>query len=306
MFGNEDKYIAPDEAVDAIEDFAGRYPGYRRAHAKGIAFEAEFVPNGNVASLTKAQHLLGEKVQTVVRYSHSTVTPDPPEWLVPFKGMAVRFSLPNGGVTNLTMANIPVFITKTPEAFVRLLKMMTKGELSWREKWRVLRKDTEFRAVPTLLKQLKPTVSFAEETYYALHSYYLVNEQNKRQAVRFRWVPVLEEERGLLAGRMDDLEAELIDRMKSGDVQFRLVIQIAGEGDLVDDPSVRWPEERPMIDAGILTLKSVREDAAERLVFDPTIEVQGLECSDDPILRYRSSVYAESSGRRLREERLPK
>ncbi|MDN4606810.1 catalase [Sporosarcina highlanderae] len=306
MFGIEDDYIAPDKAVDAIEEFAGRYPGYRRAHPKGIAFDAKFEPNGNVASLTKAQHLQDGKVQAVVRFSHSTVTPDPPEWLVPIKGMAVQFSLPDGGVTNLTMANVPVFVTKTPEAFVRLLKMMTNGELSWREKWRVLRKDPEYRTVLVLLKQLKPTTSFAEETYHALHSYYLVNEQDKRQAVRFRWVPVLEENKGLLTGHMDDLETELIERMKSEDVQFRLMVLIAGEGDLVDDPSVRWPEERPMIEAGILTLKSVREDAAESLVFDPTMEVEGLECSDDPILRYRSPVYAESSGRRLREERLPK
>lgn len=304
MFGDGEEYIIPEEAVDTIEEFAGRYPGYRRAHAKGIAFDAEFVPSGIAVPYTVSPHLQKGKVGAVVRFSHSTPSPDPPEWLVPIKGMAVRFSLPNGGFTNLVMANVPVFITKTPEAFVRLLKLMTKGELSWREKWRVLRKDPAYRTVPTLLKQLKPPASFAEETYHALHSYYLVNGQDERQAVRFRWAPVSKEE-GSILKTMNDLEEELLARMEDEGVQFRLMIQIAGDGDPVDDPSVRWPEDRQMIDAGILTLKSVREDAAESFVFDPTLEVEGLECSDDPILKYRSPVYAESSGRRFREKRLP-
>ena len=39
------------------------------------------------------------------------------------------------------------------------------------------------------------------------------------------------------------------------------------------------------------------------MVFDPTRVVDGIELSDDPILRYRPSAYAESVKRRQRVAR---
>lgn len=300
---HRDGYISPEVAINIIEEFGGKFPGFRRAHAKGIAFDALFTPNGNAKSYTTAAHLQTESVEAVVRFSHSTVSPDPPEMLIPIKGMAVRFSLPDGGFTNLTMANIPVFMTKTPEAFLRLLQVMTKGRLTMGERLRVLRKDPEFHTLPAILAELKPPASFATETYHALHSYYLVDGHGDRRAVRFRWVPIQADLTGKMASskRYHNLEEELILRFKEGAVQFRLMIQFAEAGDPIDDPSVKWPEERTMIDAGILTLTAMRSDAAEDEKFDPAIEVDGFKCSDDPILLFRSPAYAESYGRRMHE-----
>lgn len=293
----QQKPITPEEAIDTIEQIAGKHPGCRRAHTKGIACDAVFQPNGAATPFTTAGHLQNSPIPTIVRFSHTWPSPDPIEALVPFKGMAVRFQLPDGSFTHLTMANIPVFITKTPEAFIRLMQTMTKEPLSFSEKFKVLRESPEYSSIPELLKQMKPPSSFATETYHTIHAYYLVNEVGKRQAVRFRWEPI-DASQGKGHGDKSNLEDELSDRLERMPVQFKLLLQLAEADDPVNDPSVIWPEERILMEAGILSLQKIRTDGAEEIVFDPTATVPGIELTDDPVLHYRSAVYEESARRR--------
>lgn len=293
--------VTPEEAVDSIENAVGTYPGQRRAHTKGIAFDAIFQPNGAASHLTTAKHLQEETVEAVVRFSHFWPTPNPHELPVPIKGMAVRFLLPGNTYTNLSMANVPVFLTKTPEAFMRLVQVMAKEPLSITEKLEVLIKKPEFATIPKLLRSLTPPASFATETYHALHSFYLVSQDGTRQAVRFSWVPVEPLDAKHSYGSRADLESELIKRLEAGTpVRFRLLIQLALPEDPIDDPSSMWPADRQTIDIGVLTLHSVREDGAESLVFDPTVLTDGIECSHDPVLHFRSPVYNISAARRSR------
>ena len=299
----KDGDITPVVAVDAIEQLAGEFPGFRRAHAKGIAFDATFVPNGALADYTTADHLQTESIPAIVRFSHSSPRPELNEALIPIKGMAVRFELPGDKFTNLTMANIPVFITKTPEDFIRLLQMMSKeSPLTLMERLDVFRKSPEFSTVPDLLKSLKPVASFAEETYHALHTYYLVDSHCNKHPVRFRWIPIEQSvESDDYPSSKKELEAEIVHRLQREPVQFRLVVQFAEAGDDLDDSSVKWPKERKLVEAGILTINDMRQDSAENIVFDPTAIVDGVECSDDPVLLFRSPAYKESAKRRHAE-----
>lgn len=300
-----DKDITPVVAVDTIENLAGEFPGFRRAHAKGIAFDATFVPNGELADYTTADHLQTVSVPAIVRFSHSSPRPELNEALMPIKGMAVRFELPGNKYTNLTMANIPVFITKTPEDFIRLLQMMSKeSPLTVMERLEVFRKSPEFSTVPDLLKSLKSVSSFAEETFHALHTYYLVDSHCDKHPVRFRWIPVdaIDEQNDTSSKK--DLESEILHRLQRGTVQFRLVVQFAEPGDELNDSSVKWPKERKLVEAGILTINEMRQDSAENIIFDPTAIVDGVECSDDPVLLFRSPAYLESAKRRQAERGL--
>ncbi len=45
-------------------------------------------------------------------------------------------------------------------------------------------------------------------------------------------------------------------------------------------------------------LETERETGGDVLVFDPTRVTDGIECSDDPVLRFRSDAYRESVTRR--------
>lgn len=212
--------------------------------------------------------------------------------------MAVRFQLENGEFTNLTMANIPVFVTKTPEAFIQLLQVFAKDTMSFNEKLNVLRDSPEFRTIPKLFSSLKPVRSFALESYHSLHAYYLVNKHAGKVAVRFKWESVLSETAKL--SDSVDLETELEQRLEKGQVEFRLMVQFAEETDPINDPSIAWPEDRKSVVGGVLTLKRRRAEA-EDYIFDPTVLPQGMECTDDPVLHFRSQAYEESAIRRQHE-----
>jgi len=289
--------LSAAEAVDTIETIAGQHPGYRRAHAVGIGFDAVFKPNGAAASYTTAFHLLQE-VPAVVRFSHSPPSPFMPHNLLPVKGMAVQFALPDGEAANLTMTTVPVFISKTPEAFNELMHVATKEPLSFTEKLKAIKEDSKFAAGWKIMKHFKIPRSFALQRYYAIHAYFLKNETGQRQPVKFEWVPVLP---GGSEKKYEgkELEAELLDRLRHEPVAFDLVIRLGTPDDPTDDPTVDWPEERQRLVIGTLAIKGRREDNAEQFVFDPTATTSGLECSDDPVLKFRSPAYAESARRRL-------
>jgi catalase len=88
----------------------------------------------------------------------------------------------------------------------------------------------------------------------------------------------------------------------SGPVRFWLELQIAAAGDPVDDPSAVWPSDRQRVRAGTLEitdLETERETGGDVLVFDPTRVVDGIELSDDPVLRFRRDAYSDSVAERM-------
>ncbi|MDV6378307.1 catalase [Sporosarcina sp. GW1-11] len=287
--------LCASEAIDAIESVAQVEGNLRRAHAMGVAFNATFRPTGAVIPWTTAAHLQKQDVPAIVRFSHSSPSVDASKRLNPVKGMAVRFELPEGNYTNLVMANVPIFISKTPEAFIRLLRSFDKEASTWSERIDALLHDANYKAFATLLKKLEPLRNFESLHYYAIHAYILVNKDQHKQAVRFEWLPLPLNDSKVEGSSMEN---ELINKVEQQKVQFRLLAQLAEPGDPIDDPTKVWPNDRKKIEAGILTLTSLRSDNAESIVFDPTVTTYGLECSDDPVLHFRSAAYAESARRR--------
>jgi catalase len=78
-------------------------------------------------------------------------------------------------------------------------------------------------------------------------------------------------------------------------------VQVAEDGDAVNDPTDPFPDERPRVAMGRLEVTGIahdREQGGDVLVFDPTRVTHGIELSDDPILRFRTHAYAESVLRR--------
>lgn len=79
-------------------------------------------------------------------------------------------------------------------------------------------------------------------------------------------------------------------------------MQVADKGDVVNDPTVVWPETRKQVELGTLTLKNVDADGVKfekATMFNPLVLVDGIDASDDPILLARPAAYAVSYGRRL-------
>ena len=99
------------------------------------------------------------------------------------------------------------------------------------------------------------------------------------------------------------LFTELTNRIAQGPIGFQVAAQIAQPGDVVDDATNHWPEDRPQIELGkILLTALVPENASEqkKIIFDPIPRVEGIDPSDDPLLELRAAIYL-ISGRRRRQ-----
>jgi catalase len=99
----------------------------------------------------------------------------------------------------------------------------------------------------------------------------------------------------------DYLQDEMGERLARGPARFTLQLQLAAEGDPTDDPTANWPDDRKTVAAGTLELTEVipsPEENGEIVVFDPVRVTDGIELSDDPILRYRPRAYSVSAERR--------
>jgi catalase len=90
---------------------------------------------------------------------------------------------------------------------------------------------------------------------------------------------------------------------RRGPVRFQVQVQIAGERDVVDDATIHWPADRPLIDFGTIELTAEapnNQAEQQQTIFDPIPRVDGIEASADPLLELRAAVYL-LSGRRRRQ-----
>jgi catalase len=299
--------VTPKDAVDAANGLFGRHPGFRALHANGTLLKGVFTATPEAAALTRAPHMQGGPVPATVRVSNGGGDPDVPDYKPDVRGLAVKLYLPDGSRTDIVAQTVPRFPVATPEAFVEFMHAQVPGPaMAWRMPAFFARHPTALTVLPGSLKALRPLESYATTTYYALHAFRFVDADGGSRYVRYTFVPEAGETRigpreAKRRGR-DYLQEDIRERVARGPVRFTLELQIAAPGDPVDDPSAAWPSERQRINAGTLELTELdteRERDGDVLVFDPTRVIDGIELSDDPVLRFRHDAYSESVSRRM-------
>ncbi|WP_050183073.1 catalase [Domibacillus robiginosus] len=289
-----------ETAIESIEKIAGTHPGCRRAHARGSFYKAVFTPNGQAAPYTTAAHLQREPVKAVVRFSDSSPNPNMLDGFSPVKGMSVQFHLPDGQVTYLVGVNVPVFLTKTPEAFVEMMRLAAEKPGPW-DLVKMFTDYPEGKAAFQIFKRLKPFVSYSTSRYFPIHTFYFINQAGDRYPIKYEWTPdqsfSKEAVKEAVTHPADYLEKELEEELPVG---FTLSIILGKPEDAVDDSTVLWPEERSRVLVGRLEIKEKLTHPNDQLLFDPTILPAGIECSDDPVLHARKEIYTASFKRRSR------
>jgi len=94
---------------------------------------------------------------------------------------------------------------------------------------------------------------------------------------------------------------EIAQRVGKAPVRFKILVQVAGEGDVVDNATKHWPESRELVELGTLELSEVVADSIvqqKQIIFDPIPRVEGIEASADPLLELRAAIYLISGRRR--------
>ncbi|MGW5333102.1 catalase family peroxidase [Streptomyces bauhiniae] len=299
------------EVVDSMEEMSGGpFPGQRRSSARGICFKGTFEPSGDAARLTTASHLRDAPVPVTVRFSNSEGNPDVPDGAPVTRGMAVRFHLPDGEATDLVALSVPRFVASTPAEFLRLTRALRPDPGTGQPD--MARVRAFVAAHPHLaepITQQPPVpVGYGTLAYWAVHTFVWVDEESVRRPVRYRWEPaagrqaLTPKDAARQAG--DYLTDEFRRRLARAPVAFALRVQLAEEDDPTADPSVAWPEQRREIDAGRLVITAPVDDQErwEAEAFSPLRLTAGIEPSDDPVLAFRARAYAESYGRRSRQE----
>lgn len=299
--------ITPDQAVDAVNEVFGRHPGHRALHAKGTVLAGTFTATPEAAKLTQAAHMQGEPVRVTARFSNASGNPRVPDYAPDVRGLAVKFYLPDGSRTDIVAQTAPRFPSRTPEEFVELLRA-TEPSLSAPLKFARLatRNRGILTGLPANVPTLLPPDSYATIPYYAIHAYVWVAPDGARQPVRYSLLPAavgrrLKPWEAKRKGR-DYLQKDILERLP---VSFTLQLQLAEPGDRTDDPSVAWPKTHPTVNAGTLELTGLdaeREKGGDVLLFDPTRVTDGIELSDDGVLRFRRDAYGASVARRMPRE----
>jgi catalase len=288
--------ITSEQAVDAINSVFGRHDGFRALHAKGTLCKGTFTATPEAASLTRAAHMRGGEIPVTVRFSNGAGNPHHPDYRPDPRGLAVKFYLPDGSRTDIVAVTTPRFLTRTPEGFV---EFMLAQKAPWKLPAFFVRHPEALKVLPVAAPSLRPPPSYAVVPYHGLHAFKWIGADGSERFVRYTWRP--QQGGGERRRDPDYLQTELRERLQGGPIRFTLEVQVAQPGDPVDDPSAAWPASRRRVDVGTLEVTGLeleRETGGDVLVFDPTRVVDGIELSDDPVLRFRSAAYSASVARR--------
>ena len=304
-----------ERTLGNMERNIGYVPGFRRAHARGVAFRGTFTATPEAAALTTAEHMQGDPIPVTVRLSNGAGNPYTPDKTSGTNGavvgLGIRFALPSGETAEWGSLSVTVFPARRPSDFQGLTGAQKKGLPDGlpNPARLVAFVATHPQLLPGMKAVLGPkaTRSFATTRFNGLNAYFLVDADGTRRAFRYRWMPVAGEQ--LLTADESKflppqyLLSEIKLRVADEPVAWDLVFQMAEPGDPTHDLTKLWPESRKLVTAGRLVVDRLHEDQGlvERSMFDPTKQVAGIEPGDDPILYFRSEAYIESQRRRLSE-----
>jgi catalase len=297
---------------DALEGAYGRNIGKRRNHTKGFGATGYFVGTKEAAQLSRSGLFTGDTLEVIARFSIAGGDPSASDSERSPRGQALEFRLKNGALHHITMLHTPMFFARTPstflDKFLALAKDVQTGKADPSKLAAFMKQHPDNAAQFHFLETNNPPASYANSSFYSIHTFRFVDHAGKTTNVRWRFAPEdgekLLTDAQLAQERHDFLEAAFRERVEQGPVRWEMIVTIGEPGDPENDPTVLWPAGRREIKAGTLTLTSFAPDQAAgayTINFDPMHMADGIEPTEDPILRFRSPSYAISHSRRLTE-----
>jgi catalase len=299
------QYHRAHELVAAIHDAQGFHPGFRAVHALGRIYRGVFSASNDGAAYSRAMHLQ-PSASTPVTVRFSASPSDPAKGFGPIAGMASKFYLDDGTVTDLLAISLPSFPLPSPDALLGLLRTQSADPATGKPD--PAASTAYFAEYPKVaegvaaLASSPAAKSLAETVFNAIHTFWFENAGGVRTAGRYRWVPEAgissQSPADLAAQPADILFTELEERLGNGPVRFELWLILAGEGDDLTDPTTAFPDDRTRVLLGHLALQ--RQTSAEEIgdpimLHDPTRTTDGIDISDDAVLNARRGAYEVSA-----------
>jgi catalase len=298
---------------DIIERFdkvdGGIHPGFRPAHAKGILLTGVFTPSPEAARLTRAPHLQRDSTPVTVRFSDfagiPTVADNDPQGAGP-RGFAIRFHLGEHVHTDIVAHSVDAFPTRTAEEFLDFINALIATDPAGPHPNAIEQFLGAHPAALRFVQTPKPIpTSFAKESFFAVSAFKFTNAAGVSLYGRYRLLPAAGneylDEAGAAARSPNFLFDEIKERVATEPVRFNIKVQLAEDGDTVDDATVRWPENRPQLAFGEISLQEIAPNNAgeqQKIIFDPIPRLEGIEASADPLFEPRANIYLMTGRRR--------
>ena len=293
------------QIVDTFYKIYGTHPGYRVNHAKGVVAEGSFVATPAASALSRAALFDGSRIPVTVRFSNDGGFPSVPDGAPSNpKGMAIKFHMPGGAEVDMVILAVKFFPVASGEEFRDLLVAISESPANAPKPTQLDQFAASHPKFPASFGSAPTPDSFADQEYHGINAFIFVDKAGNRQAVRYLMTP--EKSVHLAAAEAarkpaDFLVDDLPRRIAKRPVAFHLKVQLAAAGDQTSDPSLPWPDNRKVVDLGVLTLDKPVADSLEaqkKLLFLPTRLTDGIELSDDRLPVIRAEAYALSFARR--------
>lgn len=299
----------------------------RIVHARGQAAHGVFESYQDLSDITKADFLSekGKKTPLFCRISTVAGSRGSADTVRDARGWSVKFYT-NEGNYDLVANNMPVFFIhdaiKFPD-FVHAVKPEPNNEMPQASSahdtfWDFITSNQESahmvmwvmsdRGIPRSLRMMEG---------FGVHTYSMINKDEKRTFVKFHWKPLLGahslvwDEAQKVSGKNPDFHREdLWDSIEMGNFpEYELGIQILEEKDEfkfdfdILDPTKLWPEEMvPVKIIGKMTLNKNPDNffaETEQVAFHPGHVVPGIDFTNDPLLQGRLFSYTDTQLIRL-------
>lgn len=299
----QEKVQAAD-LVEIFEKMAGKQPGFRKAHAKGVCVSATFSPSES-KHFKEAKLLTSGTLPVSMRFSLGGGNPAGDDRAPGTRGMGMQINFPDGSMHVFTGNNFPAFLGKDPDTFYGFLKTLMpdeSGKPNPMQTAEYIKNNPSVRANVAWNQKAETSASFANTEFFGLHTFFF---DNAGEQTKFRWqltpdlgVKTLNKEEAAKKPA-DFLNTTLAQQIAEQTVSFSLNVSIGKPEDTNVDPSSPWPDDRTKVKLGTVTLSSSGGEACKNTNFDPNILSAGFTPSEDPVLRMRSPAYAISFGKRL-------
>lgn len=301
----EPQQHSPGELVHALHTAFGEHHA-RAVHAKGIVLEGSFEPDPEAAALTRAAHLQRTASRVALRFSDFTGLPDIPDNhpAANPRGIAIRFTLPDGAFTDIVGHSFNGFPTATSDEFRDLLLAIAASGPGATPPTALDRFLAGHPIAKTFLTTQHTPASFATITYYGVNAFEVTSRRGATHFIRYQFVPAGGEHL-LPADQIANQGAnylfdEIRGHLAQGAIRFDLYAQVAERGDKIDDPSIAWPDTRKRVRLGRITLTRLAASTAEddrALAFSPTNLLDGIRPAD-PMIEFRAKAYPISAAER--------
>ncbi|MCD9097496.1 catalase family peroxidase [Luteimonas fraxinea] len=310
-------WLTPDRLTsarmtDAIEATSTTpYPGFRRAHAKGICVVGHFEGNPEGAALSSASVFSRTDTPVLGRLSIGGGSPYGLDAQARVRSMSLVLKGADGSEWRMAMNSFPFFGAASIETFLEQTRASAPdpatGKPDPERMAAFAAQHSEAQRFAAWAKSAPWSDSFANTQYNGIHAYRFTGKGGERLV---RWsmrpqapfVEMTAAQREAAEGNY--LQDELRERLANGPLRWDMVATIAADGDDASDPSTPWPDDREQVVVGTVVVTDAQDQATgacRDLNFDPTIIPTGVALSDDPILAARAAVYAQSFDRRERE-----